>query len=351
MTIHVVSAGDTLYAIARSYGVAPGLIARFNGLTPPYRLAVGQSLVILFPSETYTVRSGDTLFSIAAQTGVSVMRLYQLNPNLMGRPSIYPGQVLVLGLTEPQGRTVEVNGYAYPSVDESVLRGILPYASWLTPFTYGFTESGTLIEPGDEALVRMAHSYQAGALMHLSTLTESGNFSSTLAANLLRNDSARTALEDAIALRIIEGNYDGLDLDFEFLGAENAALYASFAEQMRVRVNALGGELITALAPKSSPDQPGVLYEGHDYALIGAASDAVLLMTYEWGYTYPYAPWRSGRCGDFAQETPQRPGCAVRPARQSSRSAAGRSFSRLSRARSVYSTGTLMCRCGVCGVL
>ena len=28
------------------------------------------------------------------------------------------------------------------------------------------------------------------------------------------------------------------------------------------------------------------MYEGHDYAALAANSDAVLLMTYEWGYTY-----------------------------------------------------------------
>lgn len=41
-----------------------------------------------------------------------------------------------------------------------------------------------------------------------------------------------------------------------------------------------------ALAPKTSADQPGLLYEGHDYAALSANADAVLLMTYEWGYTY-----------------------------------------------------------------
>ena len=43
---------------------------------------------------------------------------------------------------------------------------------------------------------------------------------------------------------------------------------------------------MAALAPKTRADQPGLLYEGHDYAAVGAAADAVLLMTYEWGYTY-----------------------------------------------------------------
>ncbi len=286
MTIHVVSAGQTLSSIAREYGVAPGLIARFNGLRAPYQLAVGQSLVILFPARTHTVRAGETLFSIASDAGLGVMELYQRNPNLGGRPEIYPGQVLVLRLTDEPSRLIETNGYAYPYVQETVLRGLLPYATYLTPFTYGFTPQGRLIVLDDERLIRLAHSYQAGALMHLSTLTEEGGFSSELATQMLRDDAARAALEDAVAMQYIARGYDGLDLDFEYVGGENAAAYASFAGQMRARINRLGGELITALAPKISATQPGVLYEGHDYAAIAANSDAVLLMTYEWGYTY-----------------------------------------------------------------
>ena len=40
-----------------------------------------------------------------------------------------------------------------------------------------------------------------------------------------------------------------------------------------------------ALAPKTSTDQPGLLYEAHDYKRLGQVANAVLLMTYEWGYT------------------------------------------------------------------
>ena len=41
-----------------------------------------------------------------------------------------------------------------------------------------------------------------------------------------------------------------------------------------------------ALAPKTSRDQRGLLYEAHDYAGMGAAADRSLVMAYEWGYTY-----------------------------------------------------------------
>ena len=51
-------------------------------------------------------------------------------------------------------------------------------------------------------------------------------------------------------------------------------------------MNAQGYKTSVALAPKTSTDQPGLLYEGMDYALLGANADNVFLMTYEWGYTY-----------------------------------------------------------------
>ena len=51
-------------------------------------------------------------------------------------------------------------------------------------------------------------------------------------------------------------------------------------------MNGIGCFVSVALAPKTSDDQPGLLYAGKDYALLGEAADKVLLMTYEWGYTY-----------------------------------------------------------------
>ena len=42
-----------------------------------------------------------------------------------------------------------------------------------------------------------------------------------------------------------------------------------------------GYEVTVALAPKTADDQPGTLYEGHNYRLLGQAADRVLLMTYE----------------------------------------------------------------------
>ena len=75
MQIYVVKPGDTLFSIGRALGLAPGFLARYNGLQEPYRLAVGQSLLVLYPEQTVTVQPGDTLTSIAASAGTDVASL------------------------------------------------------------------------------------------------------------------------------------------------------------------------------------------------------------------------------------------------------------------------------------
>jgi spore germination protein len=52
------------------------------------------------------------------------------------------------------------------------------------------------------------------------------------------------------------------------------------------RLRPLGYIITSALAPKIAADQQGLLYEAHDYPVHGALLDHVILMTYEWGYTY-----------------------------------------------------------------
>ena len=82
------------------------------------------------------------------------------------------------------------------------------------------------------------------------------------------------------------GIFAGLDVDFEYLPGVLSDAYAAFLSRLRQILRPLGRFVWAALAPKTSAGQRGLLYEGHDYAALGAAVDAALLMTYEWGYTY-----------------------------------------------------------------
>jgi len=96
----------------------------------------------------------------------------------------------------------------------------------------------------------------------------------------------RNGLVTNLLAVIEEKGYRGLDVDFEFLDAGDAQPYAQFISRLREALAPMGLPVIVALAPKVFAAQPGRLYEGHNYGLLSQAADFVLLMTYEWGYTY-----------------------------------------------------------------
>lgn len=281
MVIHVVQPGDSLYRIAREHQVPLPLLIAQNELREPYRLTPGQTVVVPQPTQTHTVRQGETLTGIAAQYNTTVMALLQNNPQLGGSDRIRAGQLLVISYGPKLG-TFAVNGYAYPSIDQQVLRKTLPYLTYLSVFSYGFDSLGRLLPQNAEAITRIARQYGVRPLLVLTTLGEDGQFSSTRAQQLLRDATARSALIENLAQTLAAQGFAGVDIDFEYIPAEDAAAYADFVRAVRARLEPMGYTVMVALAPKTSAGQPGLLYEAHDYAALGAAADDVLLMTYEW---------------------------------------------------------------------
>lgn len=286
MLIHVVRPGETLYAIAGRYGADPELLAEANGVPASGALAVGQTLVIQEVETLHVVQPGQTLSGIARQYGLPLRQLYRNNYGLEGQPEVQPGRRLVIRYREERLGTASTNGYAYPFIQLQALGATLPYMSYLTPFTYGIDEEGGLLPLDDGALLAEARRLGTAPLMHLSTLTESGQFSSDRAAALLESPERQAALIEQVLATIGEQGYRGLDVDFEYLPAALRESYGAFITALRKRLSPMGLPVLVALAPKTRADQPGLLYEAHDYALLGAAADYVLLMTYEWGYTY-----------------------------------------------------------------
>lgn len=286
MVIHVVRPGDSMYSIARQYSVPISQLLNDNQLPDPSRLVVGQTIVVRFPQQVHTVQAGQTLSSIAQMYGLTVRQLQRNNPVLGGGEAIYPGQTLVISYKQEIEGTLSVNGYAYPFIDRALLRATLPYLTFMTPFTYGITEDGGLVDLDDAELIAMAKEGGVAPLMHLSTLTEEGGFSNELASLVLNNADIQGRLIDNIVTTIQAKGYRGLDVDFEFVFSKDAGAYAAFIRNLTRTLNPLGLPVIVALAPKTSSTQRGLLYEGHDYAALGAAANEVLLMTYEWGYTY-----------------------------------------------------------------
>ncbi len=284
--IYVVKSGDSLSAIARQYGTSVSRLRSDNGLLPDQPLVPGQALEVLQPISTYTVKPGDTLYSIAAQGGLSVLELLQYNPVLAQGQPLFPGETLALGLEGERKGPYTINGYAYPHVRPHVLRRAMPFLTDLSVFSYGFREDGSLIAPQDGMLLAEAERFGAGTMLVLTSTDENGSFSTQHASRLFRDQRLQDKVLDNLLEVMLEKGYRGLDADFEYIAKEDASAYHAFLGNAKERLHREGMVLHVDLAPKAYAGQPGLLYEGHDYGIIGSLADSVLLMTYEWGYAY-----------------------------------------------------------------
>ena len=285
MTIHVVKPGDTVYNIARQYDVPMQRIVTDNELHEPARLTPGQTLVIQFPKRVYTVQQGDTLGTIATKLGTTVYQIWQNNPQLGGNDSIFPGQQLVIDYDGTKKGAFAVNGYAYPNIDLSVLRKTLPYLTYLSVFSFGAQPDGSITYIDDKNLPEAAREFGAIPLMVLTTLAEDGTFSGERASQLLNDPAAQQRLTQNLIDYMTRRGYGGVDVDFEYIPSADRERYADFVAMLRCELGKRGFIVMAALAPKTSAEQRGLLYEAHDYARLGQAADDVLIMTYEWGYS------------------------------------------------------------------
>ena len=139
--IHVVQPGETLNTIAEQYGVTPERLIIDNELPNPENLVVGQSMIVRIPTEVYTVQPGDTLASIASSYDITTKDLLRNNP--WAAVELNPGQTLVITFEEESKLSnALINGYAYPFIDRNTFRKTLPFLTYQSLFTYGFTPEG-----------------------------------------------------------------------------------------------------------------------------------------------------------------------------------------------------------------
>jgi len=92
---HIVEAGETVYAISRKYNISIAEIYRINELSPEDKIGIGQKIYLNDPFEgmnelinenpvedsyiNYTVKKGDTMYSISKQHNASIEDILEWN--------------------------------------------------------------------------------------------------------------------------------------------------------------------------------------------------------------------------------------------------------------------------------
>ncbi len=285
MFIYTVKPGDNLNNLARMFGIPANRIAADNALRNPNMLSVGQNLVIMSNSIRYVLQNGQTLYSVAREFDIPLDTLIEANPNV-NPISLQPGDVITIPQeNRAPRRPIIVNGYAYPNIQESALNCSLPFLTFLSPFSYSITPMGDLIAPDADDLIYRAARNAVMPLMVVTNIFD-GTFSTEVLSQILADPDARERLISSIMYELDAKSYYGLNLDMEYISPDDRESYNDFLREVSERVHANGYILVTAVAPKYRADQQGILYESHDYDVQGRYADYVVIMTYEWGYTY-----------------------------------------------------------------
>ncbi len=245
--------------------------------------------------EIYVVKEGDTVDSIAQEYGIMVSSL--IFDNQLSYPyALAIGQALLVsaGPSPSPAYPAYVNGYAYPFISQDVLDDTLPYLTSLSVFSYGFTTEGELVPPAldDDFMIRSALNLNVRPILTLTPFGPDGNFNNYLITSIVNNETAQNRLIENLLKILDEKGFQGVDIDFEYILAADRIPFAEFVAKTRDTLAPYGYHVSVALAPKTSDMQSGLLYAGKDYGLLGAAADSVLLMTYEWGYTYGHLRYR-----------------------------------------------------------
>ncbi|KZE69378.1 spore gernimation protein [Fictibacillus phosphorivorans] len=327
MDIHVVQRGDSLWKISQRYGVSITSLVRTNGIENQNVLVVGQALVIPNDFPAYRIQSGDTLYEIASRYGTTVESLIGWN-NIPLASVIYVDQVIDIPIhVVKQGESLyrianrygtsvadlqKENGIANPNLiyagmrlsipykrpvkevnayvtnmgeaNQTELRNVGSYLTYITPFSYSVTRTGGLTSLQDEGIISAARVNRVAPLMGVSNI-EGNMFNSDLIKTILDSDTLQeTVLNNILNVMQAKG-YRGVNFDFEYVYPENKEDYNTFLRRAVAKYKPLGYSVSSALAPKYKEDQPGLLYEAHDYKAHGEILDFVVVMTYEWGWS------------------------------------------------------------------
>lgn len=284
--IHVVQKGESLYRIAKAYGLPSEEIAIANEIPDSSQLVIGQALVIPIEGSYIIVQAGDSLYKIAGLYGITVETLAQLN-NMSTNAVLQIGQPLKIPTHEKQPTKSFLYVEPRVPVAESMVnevRNRVRDLTFLGMFSYQVRRDGSLTHPETDNMLQIAR--DAGVTNSLVvTNLEDFAFSGDLAHALFINEAAQNQLFGNLIQIANEEGYGEIHFDFEFLYPEDRVSYTNFIRKARDRFHQAGLRISAAVAPKTSDVRTGI-YGAHDYAALGEILDYVMIMTYEWGYTY-----------------------------------------------------------------
>jgi spore germination protein len=290
MIIHVVKQGETINSIAELYGKSVERLILENGITDATNLAIGETLVILYPEIEYTIQDGDSLEDIARRYNKSIMELLRNNPYLSERQYIYPGEVIVISYQGEKIRRISTNGFVYPFVNIDILKKTLPFLTYLTVYSYYYTDQGEIIDINDTEIVQTSLMYGVAPIMMLSGYSTNQEEEIETTHRILIDENIQNRLINNLTIILKSKGYHGVSFKTPYIRPEDRQLYVEFIKKLSSRLKLGGFETFVTLTLSVFEILSNIRYNELQYADLGLYADKISVMPYEFGFTFGISP-------------------------------------------------------------
>ena len=272
MRIHTVKEGECLYTIARKYDIPVTKLLADNDLCTD-RLTVGDELLIMTPSRTVTVRGGDTIDSLSGRFSVRDRDILTLNPALMGRKKLRPGQIL----TVKQSNSHIGAGSSVAFIDKgSSYENIIRYI----PFATYFVINAAVIDDGKVELIfnpkrknDTVNESKKISILGIKDLTD-GDF--------LKDSKVQEEVIDSAINIAKEFGFSGISISSEGGGASLPDEFCAFLMLCRKKLIGCDMILFTEIFP-STPSDASEISDGAvlyvDNSSVKSAKDGMRLFS------------------------------------------------------------------------
>ncbi len=188
----------------------------------------------------YIVQPGDTLYSIARLFGVRTEQITNANPILLENAKLSAGQGLEVPVNARMRPLIDINGFARADDDPAGLQDIFPYLTYLSILCCRVRSDGYIDCENDRTLVNATRSAKVAPLMVISNEVPGVGYSTEIAHAIITDPAAQQIMLDNIVARLKLTEYYGVNFNFEMVPYTDYDAYAELVRKAAFLLHPMG---------------------------------------------------------------------------------------------------------------
>lgn len=162
----------------------------------------------------------------------------------------------------------------------SSFKNNLKSITWISPTSSYITKGGTFIGRISNSTIEVA---RANGVL-ITPLVANEGFNKDIAHEFLTNQKIRDDVIEKLTMFVVNGNYDGVNIDFEGVDPSDREALTEFIRRLSTRLHEYS-KVISIDVPAKTYDSKEGWSGAYDYKALGNYCDYVVLMVYDYHWS------------------------------------------------------------------